>query len=110
MDSAMEVELGILFANGQNSAQIKTTLIETEHPQLDTPIVSGNSSALIVRNCNTKKRCPRAIDMHFYLTGDCVKQGKFLVFWRPGTQNLANYPTKHHPTYHHQQIHTTYLK
>jgi hypothetical protein len=36
-------------------------------------------------------------------------QGQFCYYWRPGTQNLADYFTKHHPTSHHKSVHPTIL-
>ena len=35
-----------------------------------------------------------AIDMRFYWIKDRVKMGHFHVFWRPGTENIADYWTK----------------
>jgi hypothetical protein len=29
-------------------------------------------------------------------------QDKYCFYWRPGTQNLADYWTKHHPASHHK--------
>ena len=31
-------------------------------------------------------------------------QGQFRYYWRPGTQNLGDYWTKHHPGSHHQNF------
>ena len=36
--------------------------------------------------------------MQFYWVRDRVIQGKILVYWMTGEQNLAEYFTKHHPT------------
>ena len=81
-----------------------------DQPQPATHIVSNNSSALNIPSGTDKQCCSRAIDICFYCIRDCIKKGQLLVFWRPGTHNLADYPTKHHPTYHRQQIHPTSLK
>jgi hypothetical protein len=34
--------------------------------------------------------------MRFYWVKDHISQGQFLVHWRRGTDNLADYFTKHH--------------
>ena len=81
-----------------------------DHTQPSTPIVSENSSSVRVTNGTAKQLLSRAIDMHLYWIRDRIKQGRLLVFCKTGTQNLANYPTKHHPTYHCQEIRPTYLK
>jgi hypothetical protein len=31
-------------------------------------------------------------------------QAQYRFYWRPGTQNLANYWTKHHPKKHHKSF------
>ena len=50
------------------------------------------------------------MDMHFYWIRDCVLQGHFLVYWRPGSENIGNYHTKHHSPAHHQQMRPVYLR
>jgi len=47
--------------------------------------------------------------MQFYWIPDHVRQGQFQIKWQKGTQNKADYFTKHHPASHHQQIHSSYL-
>jgi hypothetical protein len=51
----------------------------------------------------------RAIDMRFYWVRDRVKQGHFDIYWAPGSTNLADYFTKHHPAKHHQAMRPIYL-
>ena len=43
------------------------------------------------------------MQMQFYWIMDRVQQGQFLIYWRPGIENLANYLTRHHPTQHHKK-------
>ena len=40
--------------------------------------------------------------MRFYWVRDQVRQDQFNIYWRPGTENLGDYYTKHHPLSHHQ--------
>jgi hypothetical protein len=47
--------------------------------------------------------------MHFYWIRDCIRQGQFHIYWKPGTLNKANYFTKHHPASHHQEICSAFL-
>ena len=35
---------------------------------------------------------------------DRVKQKDFFVYWKPGSQNMGDYFTKHHPPHHHNKI------
>ena len=47
--------------------------------------------------------------MKFYWMNDRVKQKDFFVYWKPGSQNMGDYFTKHHPPHHRREICDTYL-
>jgi hypothetical protein len=47
--------------------------------------------------------------MHFYWIRDRVQQGQFHIFWKKGIHNRADYFTKHHPAFHHQDIRSACL-
>ena len=47
--------------------------------------------------------------MRFYWLRDRVQQGMFDVYWEPGLNNLADYPTKHHSGKHHRLLRSIYL-
>ena len=47
--------------------------------------------------------------MHFQWLRCRDAQGQFRYYWRPGTQNLADYFTKHHPATHHNSVRPTIL-
>ena len=51
--------------------------------------------------------------MRFYWMRDRVRQHQFHIYWRRGVDgkffNLADYPTKHHPTSHHRAMRPTYV-
>ena len=40
---------------------------------------------------------------------DKVKQKDIFVYWKPGSQNMRDYFTKHHPPHHHLKTRETYL-
>ena len=40
---------------------------------------------------------------------DTVKQKDFFVYWKPESQNMGYYFTKHHSPHHHGTIRTKYL-
>jgi hypothetical protein len=44
------------------------------------------------------------MDMKYYWLQDRVRQKQSDVYWRPGKDNLGDYPTKHHPAQHHQDM------
>ena len=79
------------------------------HPQPATPIQTDNSNATGIANGTVKQQKSKAMDMRFYWVQDQVRQKHFIVYWRPGSQNLADYFTKHFHAAHHQQIRPQYL-
>ena len=42
--------------------------------------------------------------MRFYWLRDRDAQKQFRYYWRPGTTNLGDYHTKHHPGSHHKNV------
>jgi hypothetical protein len=42
------------------------------------------------------------MDMRFHLLCCQEAQDQYHFYWRPGTQNLVDYWTKHHPASHHK--------
>jgi hypothetical protein len=107
--SAAEAELGALFYNGKDGAALRTTLEEMGHPQTATPIQTDNACAAGIANDTVKQRRSKAIDMRFYWIKDRVAQGDFLVHWRRGLENDADYFTKHHAPSHHRCMRSRYL-
>jgi len=60
----------------------------------------------------TNKILPKALkamDMRFHWLRCRDARGQFHYYWRPGTQNLADYFTKHHPARHHKSVRPTIL-
>ena len=49
------------------------------------------------------------MDMRMHWIRDRIQQGQFKVYWKPGQQNLADYPTKHHSGSHHKKVRPIYL-
>ena len=110
MASAAEAELGALFINAKEGTILRTTLTEMGHPQTEpTPIQTDNSTANKIANDACKQQRSKAMDMRFYWLQDRIKQNQFKVFWRPGSENYADYFTKHHAPIHHQRMRPIYL-
>jgi hypothetical protein len=109
MSSAMKAKLGALFHNARDSMPLHNTLIEMGHDQAAAPIQTDNVWAADIANENVKQRRSKAIDMRFYWIRDRIKQGQFIIHWRKGTNNLADYFTKHHSPAHHKHIRSNYL-
>lgn len=102
MSSATEAETGALFYNAKEATVLRITLEAMGHPQPPTPIQTDNACAAGIVNDTVKQRRSKAMDMRFYWIRDRVAQGDFLIHWRRGTDNLADYFTKHHSPAHHR--------
>lgn len=109
VSSAAEAELGALFYNAKDGCMLRTTLIDLGYPQPATPIEADNACAVGLANDTVKQRRSKAIDMRFYWVKDRVKAGQFLIYWRRGSDNDADYFTKHHPPSHHRLKRSRYL-
>ena len=109
MGSAAETEVGDSYITGQESIPLHQALEKMGNPQLPTPMQVENTFSVGFANVTVKQKISKAIDMHFYWIQYLAKQGQFIIYWRPGTQNLGDYHTKHHPLAHHRQMRPTYL-
>ena len=102
MSSAAEAEIGAIFINCQDSEPIRNALLELGHAQPPTPVQTDNSTANGFLNKTIKQKRTKAIDMRFYWVIDRIKQNHFCIFWKPGSENLVDYFTKHHSPTHHK--------
>jgi hypothetical protein len=76
-------------------------LEELGHPQTRTPIQTDNSTAHALLTNKILPKALKAMDMRFHWLCCFSAQDQYRYYWRPGTQNLADYWTKHHPAKHH---------
>jgi hypothetical protein len=109
VSSAAEAELGALFYNAKEGCMLRSTLQDLGHPQPATPIQTDNSCAAGIANDTVKQKRSKAMDMRFYWVRDRVRQGEFLIYWRRGADNDADYFTKHHPPAEHRRKRSRYL-
>ena len=77
--------------------------------QVSTAIQVENSTAVGITTKEFRQNKSKAMDMRFYWINDRIEQGQFLVFWRPGPENLGYYHSKHHPPEHHIAVCSKYL-
>jgi hypothetical protein len=109
MSSAVETELGALFINANTAVLMRKMLAELGHPQPRTPMQTNNVTAHVLLTNKKLPKALKAMDMHFHWLRCHNAQGQFCYYWRPGTQNLADYFTKHHSTGHHKSVCPTIL-
>jgi hypothetical protein len=102
MSSAVEAKLGALFINAKTVVSMRKILEDLGHPQPWTPMQTDNSTAHTLLTNKILPKALKAMDMRFHWLRCHKAQGQYRYYWRPGTQNLADYYTKHHPTSHHE--------
>ncbi len=101
--------MGALFINAKTAVSIQQTLIEVSHPQPRTPMQTDNATAHALLNNKILPKALKSMDMRFHWLRCHNAQEQFRYYWRPGSQNLADYFTKHHPATHHKSVHPTIL-
>jgi hypothetical protein len=109
MSSAAEAEIGAMYINARETVPMRRTLEEMGHPQPRTPLQTDNTAAHSVVTNNVQPRRTKAMDMRFYWLRDRAAQDQFRYYWRPGSKNLADYWTKHHPGTHHENMRAEFL-
>jgi hypothetical protein len=102
MSSAAEAKLGALFINAKTAVSMQCTLEEMGHLQMRTPIQTNNSAAHALLSNKIATKALKAMDMRFHWLRCHKAQDQYRFYWRPGTQNLVDYWTKHHPASHHK--------
>merc|ERR1711983_369440 len=108
--SAAEAKLGALFLNMKEGRVLRLALEELGHPQPPTPVHVDNATAVGIVDGTIKRQRSRAMEMRYFWTCDQVEKGCFRVFWHPGLENLADYPSKHHEARHHRHVRPFYLQ
>jgi hypothetical protein len=108
MASAAKAELAALFVTAREMIPHRQTLIDMRWPQPKSPIQTDNSTAAGANNKTIVPRRAKMIDMRLWWLRCQGSQEQFCYYWDAGSQNWADYHTKHHPnTYHeaHQITH-----
>ena len=99
-----EAEYGACFQNAQLGVWLRTILQALGYAQPPTPIQCDNECAVGLANGTLKAKKSKSIDMRFHWVRDRVKQHQFIVYWKEGKANLADFFTKPLPIHEHQRI------
>ena len=110
VSSAAEAETGGIFKNSQKAVALRQDLIAIGHPQPPTPIKTDNKTSrdIITSLCKPKKS--KSWDMRYHWVEDRVNSKELNLHWKPGTQNWADYFTKHHAPIYHKIMRYKYLQ
>jgi hypothetical protein len=110
MTSAAEAETAGVFGNGQEIIAIRILLHALRHPQLATPLKTDNSTSnSFVQHANIKQRRSKTWDMRWNWLRDKATHQQLHMYWAKGTDNNADYFTKHHPPSHHLTTRPNYV-
>ncbi len=102
MSLAAEAKLGALFIKAKTAVSLQRTIKEMGHLQTCTPIKTDYSTAHALLTNKIMPKALKTMSMRFHWMRCCKAQDQYCFYWRPGTQNLADYWTKHHPASHHK--------
>ena len=101
MASAAEAELSALYLAAREMVPLRNTLAEMGWPQPKSPVQTDNSTAVGFTNDTIITRRIKMLCMRLHWLRCREAQGQFKFFWDKGSNNLADYHTKHHPPAYH---------
>ena len=107
--SASEAETGTVFHNCKTVIGIKKMRHSVGQPQGTTPLKIDNSTAVSNKYATLKEKRSKTWYMRWYYLQDKVKNKEFDIFWKQGSNNKADYHTKHFPPSYHTTVQPTYI-
>ena len=103
--SAYEAEYASLFSTTIRTIILRQTLYDFGYPQLEpTTILCDNETAVNIANERSKQKKSKHIDSSYHYIRDRIKIGDIQVKWIKGTENLADYFTKHLPIHEFERL------
>ena len=102
--SVAECEYASLYMLARIGEWLRTIARALGYPQPPTVIFCDNACAVGIANDSVKLHRTKSIDVRFHWIRDRVRQGNFLVEWRKGASNLADFFTKPLPVHVHQAL------
>ena len=102
--SVAECEYASLYMLARIGEWLRTIARALGYPQPPTVIFCDNACAVGIANDSVKLHRTKSIDVRFHWIRDRVRQGHFLVEWRKGASNLADFFTKPLPVHAHQAL------
>ena len=94
MASIGEAEYAAAFYTAQMASGLRKTLSDLGYPQPPTYILVDNEVASGIANNTIEPKRTKSIDMQFHWLRDRVHLQEFIVIWRKGIYNLADFFTK----------------
>ena len=104
VSSVAEAEYAAVFMNAKEGAAIRIILDNIGYPQPTTEILCDNMCAVGLASDTLTQKRTKSIHMQFHWIRDRVQQKQFLVTWRKGAHNLADFFTKPLPVRVHKSL------
>lgn len=108
--SSAEAEMGGIFQNTQATIPIRHIIEALGHLQDPTRIKTDNSTACGFVGNNIISRRSKTWDMRYHWVREKQEDGTVLVYWVKGSDNDADYFTKHFQASYHCSIRPRYLR
>ena len=109
VSSAAEAETGGLYSNCNFAISLRHMLTALGHKQGPTAVKTDNQTASAFVNNTLKAKRSKTWDMRYFWLKDRISQAQFFIYWDKGSNNHADYWTKHWPSSYHQRIRPTYI-
>ncbi len=104
MSSIGEAEYAAAFYTAQMATGLRKTLSDLGYPQPPTYILVDNEVASGIANNTIEPKRTKSIDMQFHWLRNRVQLQEFIVIWRKGIYNLADFFTKPLSVKDHQSV------
>ena len=101
MSLAVEEDIGAMYVNAREAVPDRQNLNGMGHRQPRTPMQTDNTAAHFVVTNNVQPKRTKAMYMRFHWLRCHDEQEQFRYYWRQGSQNWADYWTKHFLAFHH---------
>ena len=110
VSSSAEAEVAGIFHNTTMALPMRHILESLEHPQPPTPLKTDNATATGFVYDNIHQKRSKSWDMRYHWLRDRQTRQQFDIFWRPGSENQADYVSKHHATTYHRATRPKYVR
>ena len=108
--SSSKKKVAGIFNNERLGIPIRNILHALHHPQPPTPIKTDSYTATGFKHDNIHQKSSKSWDMRYYWLRDHQTQKQFHFHWDKGTNNDADYFTKHHATKFHILMINSYVQ
>ena len=109
VSSAAEAETAGIYTNCCTALDLRNILEALGHKQKPIEVKTDNSTAVAFSNKELKAKRSKSWDMRLHWLQDRMNQQQFSIKWGKGSENKADYFTKHFPPSYHQRIRSQYI-